>query len=60
MHYPGASKRWHSKNSLGRGYGSRAQNNYAKKKTLWATKNKDKLMTADELYKYINKRGSAE
>lgn len=56
---PGNRKEWLPKNSTGRGYGSNRQDVRAINKTQWATKNSDKLMTADELYNYINKRGNA-
>jgi hypothetical protein len=49
MHEFNRSKRYHSKNSLGRGYGSAYQNDRAKRKTLWATKNKDKLLKPNEI-----------
>lgn len=45
--------RWLPRNSTGRGYGSKAQDERTARKTSWANKNPSKLMTPVELGKWL-------
>lgn len=44
---------WLPRNSTGRGYGSKAQDERASRKTSWANSNPSKLMTPAELSKWL-------
>ena len=52
----GNRKEWLPKNSLGRGYGSKAQDKRAVRLTKEANKHPERLMTADEVAAEVKRR----